>query len=271
MGRIARIFRTAFQSTVSDPQIRDHEVVKENIARGVVRRTSTGNVRLQRGQYLTEEQSRKHRERVKDYSFDERETVAVTRKFTNIRELYDTAERHIKEVELCRSEVPFGAITELRYAGHHLLKGLAADEAGDFNEAEREFQDAQDHCKRAMYEASEAGIGYCLDLLKAFKNDYKDIQVLKIVPAYITTLELANETVAALTRGRLGRSSPTNQTNEYMGKFRKFKMAMDGLEASREELNKEKITQARSNRRFILTTVLIVAGLVIGLARFLSD
>ena len=48
------------------------------------------------------------------------------RKFKSIQDIYNKAEQHIKQVELCQTELPFGAINELRYAGHHLLKGLAA-------------------------------------------------------------------------------------------------------------------------------------------------
>ena len=51
------------------------------------------------------------------------------RKFKSIQDIYNKAEQHIKQVELCQTELPFGAINELRYAGHHLLKGLAAQEA----------------------------------------------------------------------------------------------------------------------------------------------
>ena len=80
-------------------------------------------------------------------------------RFTAIQDIYRRAERHIKQVELCQAELPFGAINELRYAGHHLLKRLVAQESGNSERAEQEFQDAEDHCNRAMYEASEAGIG----------------------------------------------------------------------------------------------------------------
>ena len=70
MQRLRRAFRTAFQSTVSDPRIRDHEEVKRNLARNVVRRTSTGNVSLQQGRYLTQKESSKRFEEAKDYISD---------------------------------------------------------------------------------------------------------------------------------------------------------------------------------------------------------
>ena len=70
MERIARIFRTALRSTVSDQKIRDHEAVKREIARGIVRRTATGNVNLQRGRYLTKEDIEESLKVAKGYSVD---------------------------------------------------------------------------------------------------------------------------------------------------------------------------------------------------------
>ncbi len=70
MGRIATIFRTALQSTVSDQKIRDHEAIKQEIARGIVRRTATGNVNLQRGRYVTKEDIEASLQAAKGYSVD---------------------------------------------------------------------------------------------------------------------------------------------------------------------------------------------------------
>ena len=89
-------------------------------------------------------------------------------KFEEILRLYNEAESFIKEVELCVSEIAFPAINELRYSGHHLLKALVSAGPEQFN---KELSDAVDHCHRSMYESSEAGIGYLLDLLKAFDTD----------------------------------------------------------------------------------------------------
>ncbi len=71
MRRMARMFRTAFRSPVSDPEIRDHEQAKREIARDVVSKTATGNVNLQQGRYLTEEDMDRNREAVKDYKVDD--------------------------------------------------------------------------------------------------------------------------------------------------------------------------------------------------------
>ena len=99
--------------------------------------------------------------------------------FKHILNLYGTAEGFIKEVEVCRASVPIAAINELRYAGHHLVKGLADEDEKRFHE---ELDKASDHCNRSMYEASEAGIAYLLDLIKIFEDDYDDVPIIEIVP-----------------------------------------------------------------------------------------
>ena len=68
---IIKAFQRAFRPTVSDGRIRSSEAVGEDVARGVVRRTATGSVRLQRGQYVTRKDVDQKWEQVKDYRFDD--------------------------------------------------------------------------------------------------------------------------------------------------------------------------------------------------------
>ena len=70
MGRIIRTIREAFRSATSNSEIGDHEAAKDEIARGVVKRTASGSVRLHRGEFLTKGDIDKERELVKDYRFD---------------------------------------------------------------------------------------------------------------------------------------------------------------------------------------------------------
>lgn len=72
MQRLRSAFGTAFRSTVSSSRIRDHEQVKRNLAKDVVRHTFTGNVSLQQGLYLTQEESSKRFEEARDYISNER-------------------------------------------------------------------------------------------------------------------------------------------------------------------------------------------------------
>ena len=64
---ILDIFRRAFRPTVDDSRIRSSEDVGREIARNVVKRTSTGNYRIHRGQYVTRRDLDRELERVKKF------------------------------------------------------------------------------------------------------------------------------------------------------------------------------------------------------------
>lgn len=161
------------------------------------------------------------------------------------------------------SEIAFPAINELRYSGHHLLKALVSAGPEQFN---KELSDAVDHRHRSMYESSEAGIGYLLDLLKAFDTDYRDVPVIETVPDYGEIRALAKNVALKLSQGRLNRSSPRGQASDYMAMFRKLREGVDRLEASRSELNKRKKEQAGTSRKFIIQVLFWIAMILIGIA-----
>ena len=66
---ILDVVRRAFRPTVDDRRIRSSEDVGREIARNVVKRTSTGNYRLHRGQYVTRRDLDRELKRVKEYEF----------------------------------------------------------------------------------------------------------------------------------------------------------------------------------------------------------
>ena len=147
-----------------------------------------------------------------------------------------------------------------------MLKGLASEDQQRFDE---ELNDARNHCHRAMYEASEAGISYLFELLKTFEIDYKDVPVAETVPDYIDTRLVGMTVAKKLSEGRLNRTSPEEQARNYMDMFRDFKNGVDKLESSRSELNKVKCKQAREDRRFIIRVVFWSATALIGIAGIL--
>lgn len=73
MRGIIRACKRAFRPTVSDSRVRSREAVEEKVARSVVKRTATGNIRLQRGQYVTRKEVDRNWERVRKYRFDEQD------------------------------------------------------------------------------------------------------------------------------------------------------------------------------------------------------
>ena len=183
--------------------------------------------------------------------------------FQDLQKRFAEAESFIKEVELCGPELPVPAINELRYAGHHLLKALVISDQDEFR---KELGEVEDHCHRAMYEASEAGITYLIRLLKQFDRDYKDVVVSNTIPSVLEIRKLGAQAAAKLSRGRLNRQSPTAQVQGYMEMFKELKDGVEILEANRDELNKVKEKEVRDSRRFVAQAFFWIAVVATGIA-----
>jgi len=93
--------------------------------------------------------------------------------------LFAEAEAAIKEVELEQAELIIPAVNELRYAGYHISKYI------NYPEAKDEIDRAIGHCKRARYDAYEAGIIYYHREFLKFQNDYKTVVITASLPDYL--------------------------------------------------------------------------------------
>lgn len=182
------------------------------------------------------------------------------------RQLYEAADSFAREIAQFRQAISIPAHNELRYAGHHLLQAL-----GDSGEiaAQEQLRRACSHCERAMYEAAEAGIISLLQSIAQFQKDYKDIVVAEVVPTYGDCKAMARKAQNLLTRGRSKGSTATETASDYMRAFRELRDASDQLEDARDDLNAKLTDQKRGTRRFIVTTVIALFG-VLGAAALIA-
>ena len=65
------VLRGSFRHTVSHKRNRTREELENEVARRTVRRIATGNVRLQRGEYVTREDINQQWDQVKNYRFND--------------------------------------------------------------------------------------------------------------------------------------------------------------------------------------------------------
>ena len=182
---------------------------------------------------------------------------------SDLRTLYDTADKFAREVAEFRAEMAIPAYNELRYAGHHLLQVL--DDNGSISSNEQ-LRRAVSHCERAMYEAAEAGIISVLDSIDQFRKEYKNIVVKDVVDDYVSILVQSRKAQDLLARGRSDQMSSSERASGYMETFRQLRDASEILEASRDDLNAKVAEQVRDTRRFIFRVLLIVFGTVLGAA-----
>ena len=64
-----KAFGRSFRPMVSDTRVRNRGDVEKEVARRTVMRVATGNIRLQRGQYVTKENTDQRWEKVKNHRF----------------------------------------------------------------------------------------------------------------------------------------------------------------------------------------------------------
>ena len=184
-----------------------------------------------------------------------------------IARLFDKADTFAKEIEMFRSNISIPPVNELRYAGHHLTQALVAKDKTDFRD---EVRKSKGHCQRSMYEASESGITHALDLVKGFREDYKDLIVSEIVPGHSGMRRKATKASEMLSRGRVDRDSAENQAEQYMETFRELRDIVETLDASRDDLNAKRVDGIKADRRFsIRIIVMIVVPALLAILGFL--
>lgn len=148
-----------------------------------------------------------------------------------IRRLYDQADSLAREVGELRSEVQIPAINELRYAGHHALQAITDDGEVDIEVLAK----AKSHCERAMYEAAEAGIMFCLDSIKDFGKTYSDLVISEVIADYPSRLARAQTALDLVVKGRSERASVGEHVAAYMDEFRVVRDIMRVFDASRDD------------------------------------
>jgi len=83
------------------------------------------------------------------------DSSSVTELLKEVQGLYDLAEKRIKQVEVIGQGLILPAVNALRYAGRHLVDAVNFDTDCD---PEDELNKAKKHCRRSIYDASEAGV-----------------------------------------------------------------------------------------------------------------
>ena len=178
---------------------------------------------------------------------------------SEIRSLYETADRFAREVTQFRDAVSIPSHNELRYAGHHILQSINYE--GVVADADQ-LRKAINHCERAMYEAAEAGIISALSLMDAFHNEHKGLVVSEVVSDYIGIRVLARNAQSLLAKGRDDRATIVEHVSAYMDTFRELRRALETLDASRDDLAAKRAKQVSEHQRFLIGAGLTLTGIL---------
>ncbi|MBX8492106.1 hypothetical protein K5D42_19755 [Pseudomonas cichorii] len=172
--------------------------------------------------------------------------------------LFRLAEKKIKLVENLNQELSIPAINELRYAGFHMAQFLAG---GD--DASEQLSKAENHCKRAIYDAVEAGVTHQLEIIAQFQIDFRLLIIREIIPEYpeIQKKVIAAKKLILTPREPEERGAYYEQCSEYLEQLR---AAQDVLDLNRDDLLKalkrmNRITMGQAATIFSLIVCVIAA------------
>jgi hypothetical protein len=183
--------------------------------------------------------------------------------FSRLRTEYDIADKVMKDVQAFVEEAGIPAINELRYAGYHLLNAISPLDAD--SSSSDELMRALNHCKRATYEASEAGLLTAFGKISEFKADYQQVVVSSVVQDWTEILAKCDTYRDRITEARQTGDDRSIDHTKFRDAFLDLVAVCRRLDHARDELNKQIEQKQVDARRFIVTTVLAGLGVVLAI------
>jgi len=157
------------------------------------------------------------------------------RHLLDLRDLYENAEAGNTKLESLGEGIQLPVVNELRYAGRHMVDALVCS---DQSSSLEELSKAKKHCKRAKYDVAKGGLLYCVRRVTRFKDDYRKLQLLILVPNYN---EISRRFADAIEL--LGKHKNLESKESYYDELEEMldflKEDEKNLESMRGDLNKE--------------------------------
>jgi hypothetical protein len=188
---------------------------------------------------------------------EEEPTIAL------LRAEYNKADGFCQEVQSFVDKAGIPAVNELRNAGKHLIDALADDGSVAHKE---HIRLGIAHCRRACFEAYEAGILSALEVIHKFREDYATVPVSDVVPAYTEILKKAQTAQKSVEAVRDPNFNREQDHAVRMAAFRELRDCADTLTLGREEMNKkvaDRTSTASTNTRLVVIGVLTLAATVL--------
>ena len=169
------------------------------------------------------------------------------------REKYALADRLSRSVSVITEEAAIPALNELRYAGFHLLKAINA--SGSVEDGEH-MERAIEHCERAIYDATEAGILALVHSIDRVLSSYGLVTLSNIVPIIDIRKARANAV-------RMLIANRTDSSTELVEIFEELIRHSETLDLAKPDLDKEAtFASTRRFRFFVSLGLAVVTALV---------
>lgn len=181
---------------------------------------------------------------------------------SDLRVEFDQADEFTRKVQAFKKKASVPAQNELRNAGYHILYAISDKESS----TDDQLIKAINHCRRASYEAAEAGVIACLILINVFKDDYKDVVISEVVPNWSDILVSCKDCQDKLSASRQKGDDRSVDYKIHMEAFDQLSKYCILLDAARDDLNKKIKIQVSGSRRFIINCSLVICTIVVSIA-----
>ncbi len=180
------------------------------------------------------------------------------REVIRLVELFAESEQKLKSHEQTANEVYIPAINELRYASHHFLQEYLRK--GDLNGVVK----AQNHCNRAILDVIEAAAYFYLEQIRLFQEDYRNITVVDIYPAYLESVKRIDKVREIIKSIPLGEGH--NRDHAYLKELENgvidLRDIASDLSYARIELNKKMRQDWRNNFYALIMLIITVIATI---------
>jgi hypothetical protein len=186
--------------------------------------------------------------------------------FNDAIELYLAAQRALKELERMNLEgILAPALNELRYAGSHFVQAIQKHDQAE--ERSVHLREAEQHCRRALYDIAEDGILLRLEDFKAFEDDYRKVKFPDgWLDDWTEMRKLANRANKFIqTFSANGKSEAHQAYGEAQELFRQLSDVVETQKLWRHELNKRLEDDKRRTWRWLIGTAITVAALAVSI------
>ena len=205
----------------------------------------------------------------------------------NLPELFADAEKALKLYERISLSNLAPALNELRYAGHHILETVNAND-----DAERQGHElrAAEHCERARFDAKEATIVTLLECIADLRSlGISGEEMRKFIPEWDTLIDQASAARSLLERSGNAQEAQDSQAMDdaiaCLMDFRDRILAAESdvlslrdqheeerrkideynlAEKARAEDEANWAKERKEDRRYVASMLLSIAGIVLG-------
>ncbi|MBK1645098.1 hypothetical protein CKO25_10630 [Thiocapsa imhoffii] len=191
-------------------------------------------------------------------------------RFATLASLFQQAEVQLKQAEEIDRNLTIPAVNELRYVAFHLIRALSEQGRDGFDS---DIERAENHAKRAIYDATEASILALLEKAEVYQLEFRSLEcTTEVLPNYVDLLKRLESARRGIAQVRATEEHYLNR-QQYYPEVLGYISGLRDLVATLEQA--DPLIRMKSRKRavhfylMVASLVAAILGILISLALFL--